>query len=111
VDAKLSEVHEKLVARIVLIHKDDFGIHDALLTGSLQIKQQTSEIYQYHSELLHTNLDAEVLVNSTKYFRSPVKVFVDKTVNCITKHVTTQEHDGMQTKTNNDGVDATDTSE
>jgi hypothetical protein len=83
VNAKLSEVHVQLVARIVLIDKDVFGIHNALLAGGIQRKQQTSEVYQYHSELLHRDLGDKNLTNK---YQAKVKAFMEQTVDCIREH-------------------------
>jgi hypothetical protein len=106
VNAKLSDMDEKLVARIVLIHKDDFGINNALLAGGIQRKQQTSEVYQYHSELLHRDLGDENLTNK---YQADVKTFMEKTVDCI------REHENKKAKKTNAassyGVDARDASE
>jgi hypothetical protein len=99
-------VHEKLVARIVLIHEDVFGIHGALLAGGIQSKQQTSEVYQYHSELLHRDLGDKNLTNK---YQAKVKAFMEQTVDCI------REHENKKDKKTNaasyNGVDATDASE
>jgi hypothetical protein len=55
----LTKVHESLMARIMCIHGDAFGIHKALLSGDTQTSNQISEVYGIHSEVLHTNLGLE----------------------------------------------------
>ena len=87
--ANLEELQEKVVGRIVSIHEDEFGIHQALLAGSIQKDHQMSEVYGVHSELLHTNLgkqEKKLVDFDTHRYRKGAKVFLTDTLNCVNDH-------------------------
>ena len=87
--ANLEELQEKVVGRIVSIHEDEFGIHQALLAGSIQKDHQMSEVYGVHSELLHTNLgkqEKKLVDFDTHRYRKGAKDFFTDTLNGVNDH-------------------------
>jgi len=87
-DKNLQSVHDSIVARILCIHEDEFGIHSALLTGDTQKKHQVSQVYEMHSEILHSNMgvEGEKFAFGTQKYRKEAREMLVATVDCVSRY-------------------------
>ena len=88
-EKELQSVHDSIVARIVCIHDDEFGIHSALLAGGTQKKQQVSQVFGMHSEILHSNLgmkDPKKFAFGTQKYQKEAREVLEATVNCVSRY-------------------------
>ena len=90
--SNVDNLREKLVPKMFCIHKDEFGIYEAVMASKSQKAFQRADVFTMHHELLHEeqkesdkNTQLPSFVSS---FRKEPRDLYKKTLGCVSKYST-----------------------